>query len=998
MTAQFQYTTLAHQTAAVQSIADVFADVRFITPTNAYSNPTLPTAEAAPTLRQNLTAIRARNHIHGGEVAVSALPLPALGLDVLMETGTGKTFTFIETIHKLHKDKQLSKFIVLVPSNAIRQGTLKSLQTTAPFFDKQYGQKINVYNYSARTVQGFIHAANAGISVLVATYQSFAGDSKVINQRGVEANLFGRAKSFMEALAVIRPVLIIDEPHRFEGKQTQEYLAKFNPLLTIRFGATFKGKEGKDGDALKYKNLVYTLDSLEAFRQRLVKGITVDTVGVGADMAQVLCFQSVSGTAKERAALVSFQTLAGKHDTVLLQAKDNLGEKTQLSFLEGHVVEKVTGKEVLFTNGFSLPLGEPTSYGMLAEQMQALIIERAIANHFEREEALFKRGIKGLSLFFIDAVAKYMPEGSKPAVIRTAFEAHYKAHLSQTLAKDDLDAGYRAYLERSASDIGRVHKGYFARSHSEKGEEEAIKLILQEKEKLLSFDTDLRFIFSMWALQEGWDNPNIFTLCKLAPSNSKITKLQQIGRGLRLAVNQQLERVQSDDPLFDDINELVVVVPASEGDFVASIQNEIAAHSVQRVARVFDDKVLAEFGVAPSTRIANRVLDALLELGVISLVDATGQATLLLERPAYLAQRDGILAKLKAINGIEAQNAINMQAYLDAYYEGYGKVKRKEDKVKPTLRVNAANYQKFKELWDNLNRDAVLRYALDGDELVAKVLQRIDADFQVRPLTISVTRTESVESLHQAKSAQTSYDILAPSVYSLSAFVRELANMTKLSYHAIAHILGRMPPEKFAQIRHNENRALTALRDLIVGCVYELLVNRVTYDLREVRAKTSLTDKNGNMLDEVAVALCGVETHAIANAEIQARSLYQDAFMPVDSKIERSTVDESNQARITVFAKLPKINIPTPAGKYNPDFGYAIHQDGAAQALYLVVETKGYDNRADIPTKEKWKMDSAKQFFEALRELPALKDIGVQIHYQTKINGESLAQLISSIK
>ena len=503
MTAQFQYTTLAHQTAAVQSIADVFADVRFITPTNAYSNPTLPTAEAAPTLRQNLTAIRARNHIHGGEVAVSALPLPALGLDVLMETGTGKTFTFIETIHKLHKDKQLSKFIVLVPSNAIRQGTLKSLQTTAPFFDKQYGQKINVYNYSARTVQGFIHAANAGISVLVATYQSFAGDSKVINQRGVEANLFGRAKSFMEALAVIRPVLIIDEPHRFEGKQTQEYLAKFNPLLTIRFGATFKGKEGKDGDALKYKNLVYTLDSLEAFRQRLVKGITVDTVGVGADMAQVLCFQSVSGTAKERAALVSFQTLAGKHDTVLLQAKDNLGEKTQLSFLEGHVVEKVTGKEVLFTNGFSLPLGEPTSYGMLAEQMQALIIERAIANHFEREEALFKRGIKGLSLFFIDAVAKYMPEGSKPAVIRTAFEAHYKAHLSQTLAKDDLDAGYRAYLERSASDIGRVHKGYFARSHSEKGEEEAIKLILQEKEKLLSFDTDLRFIFSMWALQEG---------------------------------------------------------------------------------------------------------------------------------------------------------------------------------------------------------------------------------------------------------------------------------------------------------------------------------------------------------------------------------------------------------------------------------------------------------------------------------------------------------------
>ena len=999
MTAQFQYTTLAHQTQAVQSIADVFNDVRFVAPTNAQSNPVMVPAEAESALRRDIAAIRERNHIHAGDVQVAGTATPALGLDVLMETGTGKTFTFIETIHKLHKDKKLSKFIVLVPSNAIRQGTLKSLQTTAEFFGKQYdGQKISVYNYSARTVQGFIHAANAGISVLVATYQSFAGDSKVINKRGVEANLFGHAKSFMEALAVIRPVLIIDEPHRFEGKQTQEYLAKFNPLMTIRFGATFKGKDKAESDSLKYNNLIYTLDSLDAFRQRLVKGITVDTVGSGADMAQVLCFTSSSGTAKERAAQVSYQTMAGKHAAVELKAKDNLGEKTGMGFLDGHVVEAVTAKEVRFTNDFALPLGEATPYGMLAEQMQALIIERSISNHFEREEALYRRGIKALSLFFIDSVAKYMPEGTKPAVIRVAFERHYRAQLAQMLEKPDLDPGYRAYLERSAADIGRVHKGYFARSHSEKGEEEAIKLILQEKEKLLSFETDLRFIFSMWALQEGWDNPNIFTLCKLAPSNSKISKLQQIGRGLRLAVNQQLERVQSDDPAFDEVNELVVVVPASEGDFVEAIQNEIAAHSVQRVARVFDDAVLAEFGVAPSTRVANRVLDALAALGVISLDDLSGQATLLLERTAYLARRDEILASLKTINGIEEQNAVNMQAYLDAYYEGYGKVKRKEDKAKPTLRVNAGNYQKFRELWENLNRDAVLRYELDAELLTDRIVKQIAADFEVRPLTISVTRTDSVQSLHQAKSTQSSYNILPQSVYTLSEFVRELANLTKLSYHTVANVLSRMPADKFEQIRHNENRALSALRDLMLGCIYELLVNKVTYTLREIRAKTSLTDKKGNLLETLPVSLCGVETHAIGNAEIQARSLYDEAFMPVDSKIERDTVDESNQTRVTVFAKLPKIDIPTPAGKYNPDFGYAIAQDGRAQALYLVVETKGYDSRSDIPVKEKWKIDSAKQFFKALQDLPELKEKGVQIRFETKINGERLAQLISSMK
>ena len=277
-------------------------------------------------------------------------------------------------------------------------------------------------------------------------------------------------------------------------------------------------------------------------------------------------------------------------------------------------------------------------------------------------------------------------------------------------------------------------------------------------------------------------------------------------------------------------------------------------------------------------------------------------------------------------------------------------------------------------------------------------MARIATDFSVLPLTISVTRTESVESLHKAKSTEQSYDMASQSVYTLSEFVRELANLTKLSYHTVGSVLSRMPVDQFNQIRHNENRALTTLRDLMLGCIYELLVNKVSYELREVRVKTSLTDKNGELLETIPVSLCGVETHAISNAEIQARSLYDDKFMPVDSKIERDTVDESNQTRITVFAKLPKINIPTPAGNYNPDFGYAVHLGDTAQALYLVVETKGYDNDGDIPAKERWKIESARHFFKALQNLPTLKEKGIQIHYKTKINGQSLAQLISGMK
>ncbi|QTD46668.1 DEAD/DEAH box helicase family protein [Ottowia testudinis] len=982
---QFQYTRLAYQAQAVRSVEQVFDDVRFIAPRDVHGNPTFAPHEAADTLRANIDGVRAANDVEAGTVSVPHTATPALQLDVLMETGTGKTFTFIETIHRLHQKFGLAKFIVLVPSNAIRQGTLRTLQTTAAFFAREYdNQKISVVNYSDKTVAGFIHAANRGISVMVATYQSFAGDSKLIHKRGVEANLFGRARSYMEALAAMRPVLIIDEPHRFEGRQTQEYLTRFNPLLTLRFGATFKRDE--------FTNLIYTLDSLEAFRQRLVKGITVDTVGTGSDMAETLTLLQVSGTAKEREALVRYQKADGKPATVALRAKTNLGEQTGLSWLDGHVVEKITKAELLFTNGLALPLEVPVGYGMLADEVQSMLIARAIGNHFEREEALFQRGVKAISLFFIDAVHKYLPDGQRPAVLRALFEQHYRAQLQAVLARDELDADYRAYLERSAGDVGRVHRGYFARSHSEKGEEEAIKLILQDKEKLLSFDTDLRFIFSMWALQEGWDNPNVFTLCKLAPSNSKITRLQQIGRGLRLAVNQQLERVPAEDAEFDAINDLTVVVPASEGDFVRAIQGEISAASVRRVSAVFDDGVLAQYGVALSTRQANRVLDALAAIGLIELDDLSGQATLLWPRQQYQAQRERILAALRAIANLPPNGGQNMLRYLDLYYEGAGQVKAKPDKKPPTLAVRGEQFEKFRGLWSSLNHDAVLRYELDSVQLVESVLSRIDAHFDIKPLAISVTRASQVHSVNEVRSEQAAYKVLPHSVFTLAGFVGELANGTRLSLHTVSDILRRMPAEKFALIARNENRALITLRELIIRCVHELVVNKVTYELREVRVQTALTDRAGQLLKTIPLALCGAETHDMANTAVREKSLYANPLMPVDSQIERDTVDESSLPQVTVFAKLPKVNIPTPLGNYNPDFGYVVAHGGKPTALYLVVETKGYDQYADIHDKERWKIESARHFFAALaaRQVPVV--------FKTKLNGQSLAALVADLQ
>lgn len=986
-TAQFQYTRLAYQAQAVSNIEQVLHDVRFIAPENAYANPIFKPAEACEQIRANIQAVRSASQITAGNVLVASTATPTLSLDVLMETGTGKTFTFIETIHRLRQKFKLSKFIVLVPSNAIRQGTIRSLQTTADFFAREYdNQKISIFNYSDKTVGGFIHAANAGISVMVATYQAFAGDSKLINKRGVEANLFGHARSYMQALAQIRPVLIIDEPHRFEGKVVQEFLPRFNPVLTLRFGATFKQDN--------FTNLVYTLDSLQAFRQRLVKGITVDTVGTGVDMAQTLTLQEVSGTAKERCARVAYTGSNGKAASTALYAKDNLGEITGLSYLDGHVVEKITKSELIFTNGFSLPLGEATGCGMLAQEVQSLLVRRTIANHFEREEQLFLRGIKAISLFFIDAVHKYLPDGQRPAVLRTLFEQHYRAELAQVLARPDLDGGYRAYLERTADDVGRVHQGYFARSHSEKGQEEAIALILRDKEKLLSFDTDLRFIFSMWALQEGWDNPNVFTLCKLAPSDSKITKLQQIGRGLRLAVNQQLERVTVQDAAFDAINDLTVVVPASEGDFVRAIQNEISAQSVQRIARALSHEALAANGIIshgnPFMTVA--LLQALAAQGIATVDMATGTATLALDKAPYQAQREALAQRvLTCVPGMQGTQARQLIAYLDAYYDGTGQIKAKPDRKPALLHVRPEQFQKFKQLWENLNRDAVLRYEVKNSIFIESVLATIATDFDVKSLAISITRTTDVQQVPQARSVQANYQQLSQPVFTLVGFVRELANQTRLSFHTIAEIVRRMPAEKFAQIRRNENRALATLRDIILRCLHALIVNTVRYELREIRPQTALTDKNGQLLAEVAQALCGAETHAIANPAVQERSLYEEPWMPVDSSIERTTVDEANLAHITVFAKLPRINIPTPVGKYNPDFGYVLHHDNQAQALYLVVETKGYDNHSDIPATERWKIKSAESFFQALQKK------GVPVQFKTKINQETLAQLIGQI-
>ena len=547
---KIKFDRLDYQELAVNSISDVFKNIAFKTNDNKKSNPSFDLESSKSILVNNITKVREINKVDIGDISIK----DELVIDTLMETGTGKTFTFLESIYRLNRDYGLCKFIILVPSNPIRQGTIKNINITKEFFTKEYGKQISVYNYSEKTVLNYINASSQNISVLVSTYQSFNKATNSINKNKIEQTLIGRSRSYMQAIGHLRPVIIIDEPHRFEGKQTAKYLKEFNALFTLRFGATFKGDE--------YKNLIYTLDSVDAFSRGLVKAITVDTVGNENVDNHTIMLKEVKGTnQKDYVAKIEYKDINFKPKPTELKHGENLGEKVGIEYLNSYIVEKITKNEVIFTNGISILLGESESYGVLLDEMQKVIVDTAIKNHFEREEELFKLNIKSLCLFFIDRVDKYLTEDGINGKLALLFETLYLKNLEQILKKDNLDEDYKKYLLKTKDSVKEVHSGYFAKSKKEGDEAEAIELILNKKEELLSFDSDLRFIFSQWALQEGWDNPNVMTLCKLAPSNSKISKLQQIGRGLRLAVNQDGKRITKDDSNFDFVNELFVVIP-----------------------------------------------------------------------------------------------------------------------------------------------------------------------------------------------------------------------------------------------------------------------------------------------------------------------------------------------------------------------------------------------------------------------------------------------------
>lgn len=962
---KIKFKRLDYQEKCLNQILGVFKGIDLREPENdaqRIANPIFETEALKDVLLENIENLRSEQKITQGSVGIEK----SLNCDILMETGTGKTFCFLECVYALHKNYHLSKFIVLAPSNAIKLGVLKSVEITREFFKSEYSTHLESYE----DVERFILASNHKCCVLVMTFSAFNKEKNTINQSCLEnTNLFNGAKSYMQALASMRPIVIMDEPHRFLGDKTKKYLEQLNALITLRFGATFKDD---------YNNLIYALDSKKAFDNGLVKSISVASVGESDEYFLEL----KEANKKQNEATINYTNLENKTQSVKVKTHDNLGALTHISALEDYIVENITKNEIRFLNGFNLLLDQKEPFSYFVEGEQEVMLKEAIKSHFEREEGLFKKGIKALCMVFISGVNSYLSENEQPAKLALLFEKLYQQELEEVLKKP-LDENYRAYLERTREDIKKVHGGYFAKSKKESDEAQVIALILKEKEKLLSFDSDLRFIFSQWALQEGWDNPNVMTICKLAPSSSNITKLQQIGRGLRLAVNDKGERITKEHADFDFVNELVVIVPQVEGDFVGAIQQEISEHSL--IKQVFSGEELEKSGM-----VKKGYYGALFEkLEGLGFGEKTGD-----ENFKLTLNQNEFLKKEPELENLKNETYLDLEKLKDFLKDrlvGHFRVRNKNERKIEKIKINQENFKKFETLWAGLNHQARIAYAIDSESLIDEIVKNINSFFKVSSKSVSVTMHKKVETMGNNATTKT-FERESACVWSLHEFISALSNKVKLSFKSVAKVLENIDENKFNEIKKNEQEGLKRLEELFLEIIYQNIKDKISYQMRETTIKNrkndAFYDEKGEIREFLDGSL-GADKYEIKNASAREKCLYEN-FMQVDSEIEKDTIEESNDTKIIVFGKLPRVKIPIGLNQtYSPDFGYVVENND--KKVLLVVETKGVDRESELRPEEERKISTAKKFFEALKKQ------GVNIEYETKMKKDQLSALINEV-
>ena len=897
-------------------------------------------------------------------------------LTIEMETGGGKTYTYIKTMYELNRAYGWSKFIIVVPSIAIREGVYKSFEMTQEHFAEEYGKKIRYFIYnSSQLTEIDRFASDSSINVMIINSQAFNARGKDARRIYMKLDEF-RSRRPIDIIAKTNPVLIIDEPQSVEGKQTKERLKEFNPLLTLRYSATHKS------DSIY--NMVYRLDAMEAYNKRLVKKIAVKGISESGSTAtnSYVYLESINLSNSDPTATLQFDVkmAAGtKQKSRIVKIGDNLYDYSNglEEYKNGFVVKSIDGRDdsVEFLNGTKIYAGDVI--GKVDEdQLRRIQIRETILSHIQRERQLFYKGIKVLSLFFIDEVANYreydaagQPVNGKYA---TMFEEEYEDIVSQMQTGIDED-DYIKYL--SSIQASKTHAGYFSvdgkgkminskvgRKETTSDDVSAYELIMKNKELLLDRDpkrSPVRFIFSHSALREGWDNPNVFQICTLKQSSSDVRKRQEVGRGLRLCVNQDGERMDT-NALGNDVhnvNVLTVIASESYDSFAKGLQTEMAEAVADRPTKIsvdlFRNKVIKdaqgnEQVVDEDT--ANVIYESLIENGYVK----KGQLT----DKYYTDKANGEVAVAEEV----ADSAASVIEIIDSIYDPKTMMPENARSNNVELQVDQDKLAmpEFKALWSRINAKSVYVVDFDTDELIQKSIAALDSKLRVANIYFHV-ESGSLDSIKAKddfafvkESSGKRYDISATANSSVKYdLVGKLVDETGLTRKAIVAILQGIQPVVFSQFKNNPEEFILKAAALINDEKATAIIQHITYDVLDDHYDTDI------FTEPTIRGKLGV------NAMKANKHLYD--HIVYDSTNEHVFAENlDTNVNVAVYVKLPDgFYISTPVGHYNPDWAIAFYE-GTVKHIYFIAETKGSMNSMQLRLIEESKIHCAREHFKAI--------------------------------
>lgn len=898
----------------------------------------------------------------------------SINLDVEMETGTGKTYCYIKTIFEMNKQFGWSKFIIVVPSIAIREGVYKSLEITADHFQETYGKKAKFFIYNSKQLHNLeSFSSDAGINVMVINVQAFNARGKD-NRRIYEELDDFQSRRPIDVIKANRPVLILDEPQKMEGAKTLDSLKEFNPLFILRYSATHKTQHNK----------VHRLDALDAYNQKLVKKIAVRGITVKglSGTNAYLYLESIEVSKQMPIARIEIEVKQNsgiiKRVVRKLSKGDNLYDLSGgLDQYRGFVLSEINANLdiVEFTNGHQLEAGEATG-DVNETALRRIQIREAIKAHFEKEKALFHQGIKVLTLFFIDEVAKYRiytdagEEGGEYAKI---FEEEYTNAINELRQDMLMHEGYKKHLESISVD--RTHNGYFSidkkskrmvdpvtgKKSTETDDVDAYDLILKDKERLLSFHEPTRFIFSHSALREGWDNPNVFVICTLKHSDNTISRRQEVGRGLRIAVNQIGER-QDNPATVHQTNVLTVVASESYKDFVTALQKDISETLSER-PRIAEAEYFA--GKIMHTTEGTKTVTQDMAEGIEFYLIQNGYV----DRKKNIAQKYHDAVKNEELADLpEDLQRFKEQVFqlIDSVYSDAKLPEIENDRGAKTNPLNA-NFEKkeFKELWNRINRKAAYSVHFDSTELVDKCIQAIDRELNVKPLQYTVQRGEQTEGLTYEeiqsgdgfKVRETSTEYNVHSIHSAVKYdlIGKVGENTQLTRRTVSKILSGIEKVVFEQFKVNPESFISEATRLIIEQKASCIIEHLEYD--------SISETH-----EIDIFTEGQSKQDFSKAGNQLQRHIYD-YVITDSKTERSFVQElDTSSEVVVYAKLPRgFSIPTPVGNYNPDWAISF-KEGTVKHIYFVAETKGSMSSMELREIERTKIECARKFFAEINQ------------------------------